>query len=99
MSLRVLHVLFEDTGESVAGLIRRERLARCWCDLERPSGGAVTEIAFRWGFKDSAHFSRAFKREFGISPTEVRRSAGTGRLDARLGPARPEVHRSAEPWH
>jgi AraC-like DNA-binding protein len=35
----------------------------------------VTEIAFRWGFKDSAHFSRSFKREFGISPSEVRRNA------------------------
>lgn len=75
MSVRVLHALFEDSGESVAGLIRRERLARCWDDLERATGGAVTEIAFRWGFKDSAHFSRAFKREFGISPSEVRRTA------------------------
>lgn len=75
MSVRVLHALFEDSGESIAGLIRRERLARCWDDLERPTGGGVTEIAFRWGFKDSAHFSRAFKREFGISPSEVRRSA------------------------
>lgn len=75
MSVRVLHALFEDSGESVAGLIRRERLARCWDDLERPTGGGVTEISFRWGFKDSAHFSRAFKREFGISPSEVRRSA------------------------
>jgi AraC family transcriptional regulator, positive regulator of tynA and feaB len=75
MSVRVLHALFEDSGESVAGLIRRERLARCWDDLERLTGGAVTEIAFRWGFKDSAHFSRLFKREFGISPSEVRRNA------------------------
>jgi AraC-like DNA-binding protein len=75
MSVRVLHSLFEDSGESVAGLIRRERLARCWDDLERRTGGAVTEIAFRWGFKDSAHFSRSFKREFGISPSEVRRNA------------------------
>jgi AraC family transcriptional activator of tynA and feaB len=75
MSVRVLHALFEDSGESIAGLIRRERLARCWDDLERPTGGGVTEISFRWGFKDSAHFSRAFKREFGISPSEVRRSA------------------------
>jgi len=75
MSVRVLHTLFEDSGESVAGLIRRERLARCWDDLERPTAGAVTEIAFRWGLKDSAHFSRAFKREFGISPSEVRRNA------------------------
>jgi AraC family transcriptional regulator, positive regulator of tynA and feaB len=81
MSVRVLHALFEDSGESIAGLIRRERLARCWDDLERPTGGAVTEIAFRWGFKDSAHFSRAFKREFGISPSEVRRSAVQSQAD------------------
>jgi AraC family transcriptional activator of tynA and feaB len=75
ISVRVLHALFEDTDESVAGLIRRQRLARCWDDLERPTGGAVTEIAYRWGFRDAAHFSRAFKREFGVSPSEVRRAA------------------------
>ena len=46
------------------GLVRRERLARCYEDLGLPSGGSVTEIAFRWGFRDAAHFSRVFKREF-----------------------------------
>ena len=64
ISVRALHALFEDTGESVAGLVRRERLARCFEDLGLPSGGSVTEIAFRWGFRDAAHFSRVFKREF-----------------------------------
>jgi AraC-like DNA-binding protein len=75
MSVRVLHALFKDSDESVAGMIRRQRLARCWDDLERPTGGAVTEIAYRWGFRDATHFSRAFKREFGISPSEARRAA------------------------
>jgi len=77
ISVRALHALFEDSGESVGGLVRRERLARCRDDLERASGGSVTEIAFRWGFRDAAHFSRAFKREYGVTPRDVRHAALT----------------------
>jgi AraC family transcriptional activator of tynA and feaB len=75
LSVRALHALFEDSPESVAGLVRRERLSRCLQDLELPTGGSVTEIAFRWGFRDAAHFSRAFKREFDITPSEARSAA------------------------
>ena len=75
MSIRALHGLFEDIDESVAGLVRSERLTRCMQDLQQPSGGSVTDIAFRWGFSDSAHFSRVFKRAFGVTPSAVRREA------------------------
>jgi AraC family transcriptional activator of tynA and feaB len=75
MSVRTLHALFEDADASVAGLVRRERLARCLEDLQQPNGGSVTEIAFRWGFCDAAHFSRVFKRAFGTTPSEVRHAA------------------------
>lgn len=75
MSVRTLHSLFEDAEMSVAGLVRTERLARCMEDLQQPNGGSVTDIAFRWGFCDAAHFSRVFKREFGATPSEVRQSA------------------------
>jgi AraC family transcriptional regulator, positive regulator of tynA and feaB len=75
MSVRALHALFEDAEESVAGLVRTERLARCFEDLQRPNGGSVTDIAFRWGFCDAAHFSRVFKREFGATPSETRQAA------------------------
>jgi AraC family transcriptional regulator, positive regulator of tynA and feaB len=77
MSVRALHALFEDADVSVAGLVRSERLARCMEDLRRPNGGSVTDIAFRWGFCDAAHFSRVFKREFGATPSEIRQSATT----------------------
>ena len=80
MSVRALHALFEDVDASVAGLIRAERLARCMEDLQRTNGGSVTEIAFRWGFCDAAHFSRLFKRTFGVTPSEVRRDALVGSL-------------------
>lgn len=79
MSVRTLHALFADVDESVAGLVRRERLARCLEDLRQPNGGSVTEIAFRWGFSDAAHFSRVFKREYGATPSDVRHGALAGR--------------------
>jgi AraC-like DNA-binding protein len=75
ISVRALHALFEDVDESVAGLVRSERLARCLEDLQRPNGGSVTDIAFRWGFCDAAHFSRVFKRAFGATPSDVRHAA------------------------
>jgi AraC family transcriptional activator of tynA and feaB len=75
MSVRALHALFEDVDESVAGLVRSERLARCLEDLRRSNGGSVTDIAFRWGFCDAAHFSRVFKRQFDATPSEIRQAA------------------------
>ncbi|AEA25883.1 helix-turn-helix domain-containing protein [Pseudonocardia benzenivorans] len=75
VSVRTLHSAFEDSGESVAALVRRTRLARCREDLEEPTAGSVTEIAFRWGFSDATHFSHVFKREYGMSPRDVRRAA------------------------
>ena len=32
----------------------------------------IYDIAFGWGFSSEAHFSRIFRRAFGMSPTEVR---------------------------
>jgi AraC family transcriptional activator of tynA and feaB len=75
MSVRALHALFEDVEESVCGLIRHERLARCHEDLALPSGGSVTEIAFRWGFHDAAHFARVFKQHYQLTPSDVRHAA------------------------
>jgi AraC family transcriptional regulator, positive regulator of tynA and feaB len=85
MSVRALHALFEDTDTSVAGLVRTERLARCMEDLQRPNGGSVTEIAFRWGFCDAAHFSRVFKRAFDATPSETRHAALAGATVAQNG--------------
>ncbi|HEY0232202.1 MAG TPA: helix-turn-helix domain-containing protein, partial [Dokdonella sp.] len=33
---------------------------------------SIFEIAWRWGFSDPAHFSRAFKTLFGCSPRACR---------------------------
>lgn len=74
MSVRHLHRLFKESETSFGDVVRRSRLDRCAADLRDASMRAVTvtEIAHRWGFCDSAHFSRAFKSEFGQTPTEYR---------------------------
>jgi AraC-like DNA-binding protein len=75
ISVRHLHRLFHESGDSIGAAIRRGRLDRCRADLEDPRQRArsVTEIALRWGFNDSAHFSRAFKVQFGVSPRALRK--------------------------
>ena len=71
ISVRTLHEAFEATGESVGALVRRRRLERCHADLTRPTGDTVAVIALRWGFRDSSHFSRLFRRHYGIAPREL----------------------------
>ena len=74
ISTRHLHRLFEAEGTTPAAWIRDQRLDRCRRDLISPTSRdlSVTEIAYRWGFRDSATFSRAFRRAFGISPRTAR---------------------------
>jgi len=35
-------------------------------------GGSISEIAFACGFSSTAHFSRAFRKRYGMSPSEAR---------------------------
>lgn len=73
VSLRYLHSVFAQNNDSCCNFMRRERLRRCHADLSRPHcRDTITEIAFRWGFNDAAHFSRAFKAEFGVAPKSLR---------------------------
>jgi AraC-like DNA-binding protein len=72
ISVRTLHTIFAESGTSVARSILRQRLERCRSDLASATDATtVTSVAYRWGFSDTAHFSRAFKKEFGVPPTAV----------------------------
>jgi AraC family transcriptional regulator, positive regulator of tynA and feaB len=74
ISVRHLHRLFALKGQTVGDWIRMRRLDQCrshFCDI-RSQGRTITEIAFSWGFSDSAHFSRSFKKQFGICPRSFR---------------------------
>ena len=74
ISVRHVHRLFSRQGSTVADWIRAQRLRHCRKDLADPylRRKSITEIAFFWGFNDSAHFSRVFKQEFGTCPRAFR---------------------------
>lgn len=75
ISLRHLHYLFRLTDMSVSEWIWDRRLQRCYDVLTRPELCAlsVTQVAFQLGFNSSSHFSTAFRRKFGMSPSDARR--------------------------
>lgn len=77
ISVRHLHRLFAGTGNTVGDYVRSRRLEECRNDLANPrlQDRTITDIAFCWGFSDSAHFSHSFTREFGISPRTFRAKA------------------------
>ncbi|MER7335823.1 MULTISPECIES: helix-turn-helix domain-containing protein [unclassified Micromonospora] len=74
ISLRTLHRLFQSEDTTVADLIRTKRLDRCARDLSDRMlrGRPIYAIAARWGFSDKAHFSRAFRAAYGVSPQAYR---------------------------
>jgi AraC-like DNA-binding protein/hemin uptake protein HemP len=77
VSLRYLYKLFEGEQASVASLIKERRLERCRRDLLDPSLGHVPvgDVGARWGLLNAAHFCRAFRVAYGMSPGEYRRLA------------------------
>lgn len=77
VSVRHLHGLFKQCGTTVSKWIWDRRLKAGREDLLDSSMASLTicEIAYRRGFNDSAHFSRAFKDRFGISPGQLRTKA------------------------
>jgi acetamidase/formamidase/AraC-like DNA-binding protein len=76
MSVRYVQRLFERRSESFSDYVRRRRLERCRTELSDPNHApeSVATIALRWGFRDQAHFSRAFSAAFGVAPRAVRRA-------------------------
>jgi transcriptional regulator GlxA family with amidase domain len=74
VSLRRLHMLFESTGASVSEFVTAERLDRCYSMLKDPTHGhrSVIDIAQVCGSESAATFYRAFRRRFGLRPSELR---------------------------
>jgi AraC family transcriptional activator of tynA and feaB len=74
ISVRHAHRLFAKKACTIGDWIRQRRLERCRADLACPRlhDRTITDIAFGWGFSESAHFSRSFKQQFGICPRTFR---------------------------
>ena len=74
ISLRQLHLLFEQTGTTFGQYVLRQRLLKCH-DGHRGGDRAtrkVADVAFGWGFNSMPTFYRAFAAEFGTEPSTLR---------------------------
>ncbi len=89
---RLDEIMVRATGCSVSSHIWSRRLERAATDLLDPrfANRTVTQIAFASGFKDGAHFTRAFKRRYHTSPSDWRSTRGGSRQGLREhSPAAP----------
>jgi len=79
VSTSTLQRAFASVGESAAAYIRRRRLEEARLALTAPSNRlSITELAAYWQFTDGSHFTRAFKKHYGQTPTEYARSTRPG---------------------
>ncbi|WP_247235726.1 helix-turn-helix domain-containing protein [Telluribacter sp. SYSU D00476] len=79
MSRTTLHLkLTALTGKPISTYLRLLRLHKSQV-LLADSGQTIAEVAYGVGFSDPKYFSRAFREEFGQSPTEFRNSAKSER--------------------
>jgi AraC-like DNA-binding protein len=69
-----VHRAFALQGQTVMGWVWQQRLEGIRQELLAGSHkGTLTELSQAWGFSDSAHFSRAFRRQFGQPPSSLLR--------------------------
>ena len=73
---RYVHKLFEQEGLVFSQYVLSRRLARAHRMLTdmRLAWRSISSVAFEVGFGDLSYFNRAFRRCYGATPSEVRRS-------------------------
>jgi len=78
VSPRYIQKLFEEAGLSFGQYVRQRRLDNCRRELANPLYRklSISEICFRWGFNDAAHFSRSFHQQYGVTPRAFRQAGG-----------------------
>lgn len=69
--------LFESEGTTFTDYVLAQRLLRAHRVLTDPrsAGQKISTIAFDVGFGDLSYFNRAFRRRYGVTPSELRAAA------------------------
>jgi AraC family transcriptional regulator len=68
----------KETGMPIHRYVNRLRLREAMEQLTE--GSDLSELALSLGFADHSHFTTAFRKEFGVPPSEVRRQARAPRI-------------------
>jgi AraC-like DNA-binding protein len=72
ISVRHLYKVLADGGVSLGDWIRTQRLQACRRELSASAGTPIAAIARRHGFANMSSFSRAFRAEYGTTPSQWR---------------------------
>jgi AraC family transcriptional regulator, arabinose operon regulatory protein len=88
---RLAHLFREETGTPPARYLHDLRLSRARVLLERTSL-SINQVMNCVGLNDPSHFTRDFKRAYGMPPSHLRRSWATDY--ARHTDGGPEIERS-----
>ncbi|MFA5580416.1 MAG: helix-turn-helix domain-containing protein [Paracoccaceae bacterium] len=80
VSLSYLQFLAQSEGTTIGKMILQTRLDACAAILANPDYAArrITDLAYDYGFSDSAHFCRSFKARFKVTATRYRKTALSG---------------------
>jgi YesN/AraC family two-component response regulator len=65
----------EETGESPINYLIKIRLEKAKDILRSDDGGSIKSIANQVGYDDVYHFSKLFKKYYGISPLYYKKKA------------------------
>jgi AraC-like DNA-binding protein len=76
---RYVHSLLEETGRSFTHHVLEHRLEKATALLRDPQRQScrIADIAGEVGFNDLSHFNRAFRRRYGVTPSDIRNTALT----------------------
>jgi AraC family transcriptional regulator, positive regulator of tynA and feaB len=79
LSPRYVRMVFAAENEHISAYVLRRRLDECAKQLCHKLwlGRSITETAFDWGFNSTAYFTRAFKQQFGVTPTAYRHACSS----------------------
>jgi AraC-like DNA-binding protein len=74
VTLHYLQKLFESEGTSFSEFVVGQGLAKAHRMLTNPlySHRAISNVAYDVGFNDLSYFNPAFRRRYGLTPSEVR---------------------------
>jgi AraC-like DNA-binding protein len=74
---RYLRKLLEETGKSFSEHLLDKRLERAAALLREPDqrDARIAGIAYACGFGDLSYFNRAFRRRYGLTPSDMRATA------------------------
>ncbi|GGL61202.1 AraC family transcriptional regulator [Streptomyces fumigatiscleroticus] len=77
VSVRYLHRVFEAEDTTLIRYVQLRRVEECARELARRRRAAptISAVAHRWGFTSPAHFTRAFKSVYGLTPSQWREAA------------------------